>query len=113
MTPFVELPIGLFAASVLVAASRPERSSRLRALLGSRPLAFVGIFSFSLYLIHAPLLQAEWQYGLRPLHLSSAVTLALLALVGVPVVIAAAHLFFRLCEQPFMSSRRRPATARQ
>ncbi len=108
MTPFVELPVGLLAASVLVAASRPGRSSRLRAFLGWRPLAFVGLFSYSLYLIHAPLLQAEWQYGLRPLHLPPAVTVALLGALGVPLVLAAAFLFFRLCEQPVMRRGRRP-----
>jgi peptidoglycan/LPS O-acetylase OafA/YrhL len=112
VTPFLELPIGLFAATVLVAASRPTRSSRLRGFLGSRPLAFVGLFSYSLYLIHAPLLQAEWQYGLRPLHLGSAATSALLGALGIPLVLAAAFLFFRLFELPVMGRRGRKAVAR-
>ncbi len=111
LTPFIELPLGLFVACLLIGASRPERSIRLRAFLGFRPLAFVGLFSYSLYLIHAPLLQAEWQYGLRPLHLASALTLTLLTVVGVPLVLAVAYVFFRFCERPFMS-RHREATGR-
>jgi peptidoglycan/LPS O-acetylase OafA/YrhL len=109
LTPFVELPLGLFVGCLLVAASRPERSIRLRAFLGLRPLTFVGLFSYSLYLIHAPLLQAEWQYGLRPLHLASALTLTLLTVIGVPLVLAVAYVFFRFCERPFMSRQREAA----
>jgi peptidoglycan/LPS O-acetylase OafA/YrhL len=102
LAAFIELPIGLFAASLLVAASRPERSGRVRRILGARPLVFVGMFSFSVYLIHAPLLQAEWQYGLRPLHQGSRLSVALLISIGVPLMLAAAYGFFHLFERRFM-----------
>lgn len=108
LTPFIELPLGLFVACLLVAASRPRQSARLRACLAFRPLVFVGMFSYSLYLIHAPLLQAEWQYALRPLHLGSGLTFTLLAVIGVPLVLATAYLFYRTCERPFMTRRARP-----
>ncbi len=108
LTPFIELPLALFVVCLLVAASRRGQSARLRACLGFRPLAFVGMFSYSLYLIHAPLLQAEWQYALRPLHLGSSLTFTLLAAIGVPLVLAAAYLFYRACERPFMNRRARP-----
>jgi peptidoglycan/LPS O-acetylase OafA/YrhL len=102
LAAFIELPIGLFAACLLVAGSRPERSGRVRRILGARPLVFVGMFSFSVYLIHAPLLQAEWQYGLRPLHLGSRLTVVLLMSIGVPLMLAAAYGFFHLFERRFM-----------
>ena len=102
LAAFIELPIGLFAACLLVAGSRPERSGRVRRILGARPLVFVGMFSFSVYLIHAPLLQAEWQYGLRPLHLGSRLSVALLMSIGVPLMLAAAYGFFHLFERRFM-----------
>jgi peptidoglycan/LPS O-acetylase OafA/YrhL len=60
------------------------------------------MFSFSVYLIHAPLLQAEWQYGLRPLHLGSRLTVVLLMSIGVPLMLAAAYGFFHLFERRFM-----------
>jgi peptidoglycan/LPS O-acetylase OafA/YrhL len=102
LAAFIELPIGLFAASLLVAASRPGRSGRVRRILAARPLVFVGMFSFSVYLIHAPLLQAEWQYGLRPLHQGSRLSVALLISIGVPLMLAAAYGFFHLFERRFM-----------
>ena len=105
--PFIELPIGLFAASLLVAASRPERSGRIRKILGVRPLRFVGIFSFSVYLIHAPLLQAEWQYGLRPFHPGTRLSVALLITIGVPLMLAASYGFFHLFERRFMKPSQR------
>jgi len=107
LTPFIELPLALFVVCLLVAASRPGQSARLRACLGFRPLAFIGMFSYSLYLIHAPLLQARWQYALRPLQLGSGLTFTLLAVIGVPLVLAAAFLFYRTCERPFMNRRAR------
>jgi peptidoglycan/LPS O-acetylase OafA/YrhL len=108
LTPFIELPLALFVVCLLVAASRPGQSARLRACLGFRPLAFIGMFSYSLYLIHAPLLQAQWQYALRPRHLGSGLTFTLLAVIGVPLVLLAAYLFHRTCERPFMNRRARP-----
>ena len=111
LTPFIELPLALFVVCLLVAASRSGQSARLRACLGFRPLAFVGMFSYSLYLIHAPLLQAQWQYALRPLQLGPGLTFTLLALIGVPLVLVAAYIFYRTCERPFMSRRARAAEA--
>jgi peptidoglycan/LPS O-acetylase OafA/YrhL len=61
-----DLLAGVAACCLLVAACRPGRNV-LRDCLSWRPLAFVGGFSYSLYLIHAPLLQVAWQYGVAPL----------------------------------------------
>ena len=106
-TPIVELPLGLAVASLLVATARPQRSRRLRALLSWRPFAFIGMFSYSVYLVHAPLLQATWQYGLRPFHLDAVSTFMLLVAIGLPLVLTGAYLFFRVCERPFIKGRRR------
>jgi peptidoglycan/LPS O-acetylase OafA/YrhL len=108
LAPFVELPIGLGVLCLLVATTR-SGGGHLRRVLAVRPLAFVGAFSYSLYLIHAPLLQTEWQYGLRPLHLGAPLTLALLTLVGVPLAVGTAYVFFLVCERPFLSARQRRA----
>jgi peptidoglycan/LPS O-acetylase OafA/YrhL len=109
LAPFIELPIGLGVMCLLVATAR---AGRLRRALALRPLVFVGTFSYSLYLIHAPLLQAEWQYALRPLDLGAPFTLALLGLVGLPLTVGAAYAFFLVCERPFMSARQRRAAGR-
>ena len=94
---------GLGALAVLLAAARP--SSPIRRALEWRPLVWIGGFSYSLYLIHAPLLQVIWQYGLHPLHLSDMATYLLLLVVGGPLIVLTAWGFWRLCERPFLNSR--------
>lgn len=94
--------LGLCALCVLVAASRPGRN-RLRDLFSWRPLAFIGGFAYSLYLIHLPLLEMFWQFGLHPLHLSGPVAYAVFVLIGTPLLVGAAHLFFLGCERPWLS----------
>jgi peptidoglycan/LPS O-acetylase OafA/YrhL len=101
---------GLMAVGMLLAASQPGRANPLRAALEWRPLVWIGGFSYSLYLIHAPLVQVIWQYALRPLGLSDTATYLLLLLAGTPLIIAAAWLFWRLCERPFLNTR--PVAAR-
>jgi GT2 family glycosyltransferase/peptidoglycan/LPS O-acetylase OafA/YrhL len=100
----LDLVVG--AATVFVILAGCEGDTRLRRALSFRPLIFVGSFSYSLYLVHAPLLQVVWQYGLHPLGLGTSATFVLLAVVGVPLVVAASYLFFLLCERPFLSTRR-------
>jgi peptidoglycan/LPS O-acetylase OafA/YrhL len=92
---------------ILIPASRGTRDS-IRAALSARPLVWVGTFSYSLYLIHAPLLQVVWQYVINPLHLVGGPAFALLCLIGSPLIITAAYLFYYLCERPFLNSPPRP-----
>jgi len=104
---------GLMAAAALVAASRAEGRNPLRAALGWGPLVSVGVFSYSLYLVHAPLLQVAWQYLAHPLGFSGLAELGLLLLTGLPLILGVAYLFHRVCERPFMNTRRAPAASRQ
>jgi peptidoglycan/LPS O-acetylase OafA/YrhL len=64
---FLDLPLGLFMVGLLVAGADPD--SRLSRVLGFRPLAFIGAFSYSVYLIHVPLLALLWQHIFHPLGL--------------------------------------------
>jgi len=100
--PLLDLLVGLFTLCLLAAAARPG-PNRLRNALALRPLVFVGTFAYSLYLIHAPLLQLLWQYAIRPLRVGEVTGFALLASAGCPLVVGAAYLFFLGCERPFLS----------
>ena len=104
-TRFYELadyPFGLACLSLLVAVGRsPE--GKIRAALSWRPLVWIGGFSYSLYLIHAPLIQLFWQYILRPLRLSENVTFLLLAFLGTPLFVAVAYGFYWFCERPYLT----------
>ncbi len=100
----VDYLVGGWSASLLVAVTRGEGGWLARGL-GCRPLALVGTFAYSIYLIHAPLLQVLWQYVFTPLHARPLLLFAALALAGVPAILGASYVFFLLCERPFL---RRP-----
>jgi peptidoglycan/LPS O-acetylase OafA/YrhL len=99
----LDLPAGLLAAAVLTHAST-RRHGRMARALGWAPLSAIGAFSYSLYLVHAPLLQLWWQYVLAPLELSANQMLCVLGTVGLASVLACAYGFFRVFEKPFMSA---------
>lgn len=100
----LDVMIGCASTSLLVAASRSQAGT-LRRALEWPPLVWVGTFAYSLYLIHAPLLQVICQYALFPLHLGAVWAFALLTLVGLPIITGAAYLFFLAFERPFLSRR--------
>jgi peptidoglycan/LPS O-acetylase OafA/YrhL len=101
--------IGPATAVLLVSLCRQD-ANPLRRLLSLKPLVWIGTFSYSVYLIHAPLVQALWQYGARPLHLSQNQTFAILASAGLPLIIMISYLFFWVAEKPFLNT---PATTRK
>lgn len=98
---WLDLPVGIMTASGLAAASRPQ-SNVLNRFFSWPPLVAIGTFSYSLYLIHAPLLQLMWQYGLLPIGLSREAMLGCLLSAGLGLVVLASYGFFRLFEAPFM-----------
>ena len=105
---FLDPLVGIATAALLVATTRAGRS-RARTLLGSRAPATLGTFAYSVYLIHAPLLQLVWQSLIGPVALPAGIAFAALVLVGVPVAVACAYGFFCVCERPFVR-RRYPST---
>lgn len=97
--------VGLATASLLIGAARPHQRNILQRVLSWQPLAFTGTFSYSLYLIHAPLVQLVWQYIAHPLRFlgfGDAGELIITLGIGIPLILGIAYVFFRLCEQPFM-----------
>jgi peptidoglycan/LPS O-acetylase OafA/YrhL len=111
---YLDFPVGIMAFALLVDSSQ-RRPSMLTRAFSFRPLVFIGTFSYSLYLVHAPLLQLLWQYVLNPLGLKLSVMFVLLLTAGLAVVLGVAYLFFRVFEAPFLGSRARvraPRTVR-
>lgn len=103
--------LGIGVIGMLMAASHSSRNP-IHAVLSWKPLVFIGTMSYSLYLLHAPLLQLVWQYGLRPLRLSDDVTFICLIFAGTPLIIAGTYIFHLIGERPFMTtSHRRAAEA--
>lgn len=99
-------------ACALVAAARRKRdagqdgSASMLRILASRPLTRLGGFSYSLYLIHFPLL-ALIHIPLRQRGLSSDAAFLCLTLFAVPISLLAAFLFAQVFERPFQRRERR------
>jgi peptidoglycan/LPS O-acetylase OafA/YrhL len=100
--------VGFWATALLVyLATRPQ--SALHRLLSWQPLVWLGGFAYSIYLMHAPLIQVVWQYLLFPLHHDDTATFVVLALAGTPVIVANCYLFYAFCEKPFVRLKSKPA----
>jgi peptidoglycan/LPS O-acetylase OafA/YrhL len=72
-------------------------SSRVPRLIPQ--LAWVGLISYSLYLTHSFVLMHWYWFGYTRWHIRS-ISLAIM----IPLSVAFAWLFFRVCERPFMTS---------
>ncbi len=96
----LELLVGVAAVALFVSTGKaPE--GWLRRSLAWKPLAFLGGFSYSLYLVHAPLIQLFWQYGIAPLDLTPPLQFATLVLT-LPLILLCAWAFHVVCERPFI-----------
>jgi peptidoglycan/LPS O-acetylase OafA/YrhL len=105
---WIDVVLGIAALCLVMSTAVHE--GRWRSALGWRPLARVGLFSYSLYLVHAPLLAVTWRFVVQPLDLSRPAQLAIGWLVVAPVLVACAYLFHIAFERPFIG---RPSDARR
>jgi peptidoglycan/LPS O-acetylase OafA/YrhL len=103
--PWLDPLVGLAAAALLVSTAR-EPASRLRTILSTPRVAALGAFAYSIYLVHAPLVQLVWQLAVQPLQLQGMRAFVVLVAVGVPFVLATAYGFFLVFERPFVRPRR-------
>jgi peptidoglycan/LPS O-acetylase OafA/YrhL len=101
---YIDTVIGVLTAFLLYLTFTDPTSTRtwLTRALGWGPLVRVGIFSYSIYLVHAPLLHvldrmytAVW--GPRP------EIMFLMLTASIPLIVGCAYAFHRLFERPFMT----------
>lgn len=88
--------VGLF---VLFSFVLSARSTTVNRVLGSRPLVWIGLLSYTLYLCHMAIFQAVR----TNFHLSALVA----AIVGLPLALAFAQLMRTFVEVPILCWRRR------
>lgn len=116
---WLDLVVGVATASGLAFVTRAA-TSRTRRVLEWRPLVSLGQFSYSLYLVHAPLVLLAWFFVVDPLDLPSGVALAIMIGVVWPLIVVVSYWFHVAVERPFLEhrswaelrtawSRRRPA----
>jgi peptidoglycan/LPS O-acetylase OafA/YrhL len=84
-----------------VAAGRPRGGALVVRWLGGRPLAGLGSISYSLYATHMPIVNVLDALS-RWLHLGTAGTVVVRAVVGIPLSIAFAATFASRFEWPFL-----------
>jgi peptidoglycan/LPS O-acetylase OafA/YrhL len=84
---------------VLILAADPE--SATARFLSTPWLVSLGFFSYSIYLVHAPLVHLSWLL-LEQFGLSHEAEFAVLALVGMPIIVGISYVFHRFFERPFM-----------
>jgi peptidoglycan/LPS O-acetylase OafA/YrhL len=100
---WLDFPVSAATMAALIGTSRPSGGWLQRALAW-RPLVFIGTFSYSVYLLHAPLLQILWQFVLTPLHVGPVGMFAFFLGPGALLVLGASWLFFRAFEYPFLTA---------
>ncbi|HVU32353.1 MAG TPA: acyltransferase [Opitutaceae bacterium] len=98
-----DLTFAVFASLALVFLA--IEASWLRRLLSFRPLVGLGTMSYSLYLIHGPLLgyfdgKFAGKHGIPADR-----KFMLLSFVAVPIILVAAYIFHRVVERPFLAWR--------
>jgi peptidoglycan/LPS O-acetylase OafA/YrhL len=92
------------AASTFMAYCLSKPQAKAAAILSHPLLALLGTFSYSLYLIHFPLLQMFWEQAIFPMHVSRAVGFFLVATVGMLTVLILSYAFYWVFERPFTST---------
>jgi peptidoglycan/LPS O-acetylase OafA/YrhL len=101
---WVDLAFGAIVASVFVQLAIRPGCLAVRVLSG-RLISSAGHRSYSVYLVHAPLLAVLYLYVATPARLSTTLTFAIMSAMGLPVTAAVSEAFFRLCERPFLLRR--------
>jgi peptidoglycan/LPS O-acetylase OafA/YrhL len=98
-----DIAFGLSTATFLYAATVAP-GSLIEKLFSLKWLVKVGIFSYSLYLLHHPILQVF--YVNKPsFFLGSELTMVYLLVVALPSILGISWLFSQIFEKPFVKSR--------
>lgn len=106
-----DIPMGVASVATLITITTRQGNIFTR-ILSWRPLAAMGLYSYSLYLIHQPLQQLLWQYVVRHLGLTLGWTCLVLVVIGVPFCLLTAYWFYRVFERPFTNQRGTPHDSR-
>lgn len=87
------------------------RTPRIAGVLSTRPLMFLGLISYSVYLLHSPLL-ALGNFLLLPLDLPVLVHYLLMTGIVLPIAVGLCYLFYLLVERHFLNTRQKQVSQR-
>jgi peptidoglycan/LPS O-acetylase OafA/YrhL len=89
------------AIGLLLAAIGAGRARRVGAAIDVRPIRSLGGFSYSLYLIHAPIVVAVAALVVRPRTGQGVDTLLAMLVIAVPLALVVSRLFAAVFDLPF------------
>jgi peptidoglycan/LPS O-acetylase OafA/YrhL len=97
----------IFGAAVacLLAVMYSGGAPRSRRVFASRVALRIGLFSYSIYLLHGPLVGILDQKVFGPMHLAPLITFGLLLAVGIPTILVLCYGFHLMFEAPFLQRR--------
>jgi peptidoglycan/LPS O-acetylase OafA/YrhL len=99
---FLFVPVGMVCLLLLAA----EPKSFIHRVFSASWLVTVGVFSYSIYLLHAPILHFFLAWPLLN-TLSPDARFAVVCFVVTPAIVALSYLFFLVFERPFIGAPRR------
>jgi peptidoglycan/LPS O-acetylase OafA/YrhL len=101
---FVDLIFGL-AVACMLAVMYSGGIGPARRALGSRTGLWLGLFSYSIYLVHDPIVGVLHHYVVGPMNLPPLASFGVFVAVGIPVVLGVCYGFHVLFEAPFLRRR--------
>jgi peptidoglycan/LPS O-acetylase OafA/YrhL len=94
-----------FGVAAMLALIHAGGFVTLRRVLASRIALWLGLFSYSIYLIHDPIVSVLDKYVFGPMDLSPLATFGATLAFGLPVILALCYGFHLLFEAPFLKRR--------
>lgn len=101
---YVDLVFGLAVACAL-GALLTGGAPPIRRVLESRPSRGLGRFSYSLYLVHEPILALIYRHVVQPLGLAPVAEFSFFVAVAVPTALVVSYGFHLVFEAPFLEHR--------
>jgi peptidoglycan/LPS O-acetylase OafA/YrhL len=105
---WIDMLLGI-PVSLLLASLATGRPSWLLRVLDTRPIRSLGSFSYSLYLIHAPIVVVVYTKFVAPHYTPGLPAFVATVLIAGTISVVAARLFAAVFEIPFQRYRRWPA----
>jgi peptidoglycan/LPS O-acetylase OafA/YrhL len=101
---WMDLLFGLGVACML-ALMHTGGTAPARSVLASRAALWLGLFSYSIYLVHAPIVSFLNKYLFGPMDLSPLATFGLTLVLGLPLILVLCYGFHLAFEAPFLRRR--------
>jgi peptidoglycan/LPS O-acetylase OafA/YrhL len=93
--------MGLWGALFLLALRRGLTPDWIRRIFAWRGSTSIGKMGYSVYLIHAPILQVVYQYVILPFRIHGHARVPLMLALSTAATLGPAALFYRVAERPF------------